>query len=805
MMRWTMCLILGLSIGISAYSQSAQIEGRVTDHEGMALDFANVQLLSGTDSSLVKLELSAKEGEFRFNKIPPAAYFIRISYIGLPLYESTLVELAEGEILQLPPIEMQAPSAELSTVVVKGQRPILEVSADKLIFNVQESITATGSDLLELLRKSPGVLVDQNNNVFLLGKSGVNIYLDNKQIPLQGEALSNYLASIQASEIEAIEILTNPSARYDAAGGAGVINVRMRKDKNLGANGNIDLGLTVLQTFRYKLAAGGNYRNKRWNIFGNYSYGDIDELRRKEFTRQQVGRSYDQMDGTDIFRYVHSSKVGVDFFPDSQHTLGLIVSGTFSDRENVSTGRTLLSDIGQTAIDSILRSSYTNTRNSESIRYNFNYQFTGNDKSRWNFDSDYGRFRYLSDDVQPNEYFDDREVQLLSVNNYEARRETAIDILTFKVDYERKLWGGKFEAGAKSAQVNTENDFKTYDVAAGGQRILDEQLSNDFTYDENVYAAYLNFSRKSDRWNFRAGLRAELTQSIGQIRVDAAPNITTTEMDTLNFFPSASVGYKVAKKHALQLSASQRLNRPRYGNLNPSFFRQDEFTFTRGNAQLTPEYVNLIELTHTYNSFLNTKLSYSHTRDAFTTLMDTFNVNSIFVTTYNVRDQYNYSLSVSGSYPLTDWWSTYTSLTAYHLRNEATFDDGRILSESVNNFTAYSQQTFKLPKSIAFEMTGFYSSPHIWGGTFRIDQRWRIDLGLQKKLWDGKGTLRVSATDIFKTMSWFGKNEFGALNMDLFHTWDSRLLRANFNLIFGNKKVKSRRRKVGLTEESRRT
>ncbi len=663
MMRWLLCSVLIALFGTSAHTQITQIEGRVTDHEGEALGFANVQLLTNSDSSLIKLELSTERGEFSFTRIPAATYLIRISYVGLPAYQSAPLQVHEGESLRLPPIVMEAPAAELGTVVVRAQKPILEVKADKLVFNVQESITTSGSTLIELIRKAPGVVIDPNSNISIAGRTGAQIYIDNKRVPLEGDALNNYLASLPATDIEAIEIITNPSARYDAVGGGGIINVRLRKNKNLGANANLDLGLTVLQPQRYQIAAGGNYRNKRWNFFGNYSYGDIDELRRKEFTRQQLGRVYDQIDGTDLFRYVHSTKAGVDFFPHSQHTVGLLFSGTFSDRRQESSGRTLLSTVGNGAIDSILLSTYTNTRNSLTVRYNLNYQFAGQDKSQWNVDVDYGRFNYLKDDVQPNSYFDAEEVQLFSVNNYEARRETDIDIFTFKVDYERPLGGGKMEVGAKTALVQTENYFDTFDLLANGDRLRDEELSNDFTYEENVHAAYLNYSRKWERWNFRAGLRAELTESVGQIVTEGGPNEVTTRIDTLNFFPSASLGYQAGKKHALQLSASQRLNRPRYAHLNPSFFRQDEFTFGRGNARLTPEYVGLVELTHTYNSFLNTRLAYSHTRDAFTTLMDTFNVNSISVTTYNLQDQYNYSLSLSGSYTLKDWWSTYNSLT----------------------------------------------------------------------------------------------------------------------------------------------
>ena len=327
---------------------------------------------------------------------------------------------------------------------------------------------------------------------------------------------------------------------------------------------------------------------------------------------------------------------------------------------------------------------------------------------------------------------------------------------------------------------------------------------NQFVYTENVNAAYATYTRQFEKIGFQVGLRVEQTNSEGDLtsqKVTENDNVTQTYAD---FFPSASITYQINPKNSLQLSYSRRITRPNYQDLNPFDYKLDELTFQKGNPFLNPEYTNNIQLTHTFNYSINTSIGYSRTTDLITRIVDTVGVKGSFITWENLDEQQNFNASVSGSVPITKWWSTYTSLTGYHTQNKSADIDGKSVDIGVTTFNIYSQFTFKLPWKLSLEVSGWYNSPSIWGGTFEMDQQWSMDAGIQKKLFKDRGTLRISYSDIFDTNNWHGTSQFGILYMDVAGGWDSQRIRVNFSYLFGNNQVKSRRRNSGLEDESKR-
>ena len=300
---FTLVLFL-FSFTIVSYSQGdGMIAGSVKDADENPVGYASVVLYTAADSIIVKMELTDDNGNFEFINIPDSKYWIEVSYVGLPNYKTESFDL-KGNV-DLPPIQMQPPTNELEEVTVTAQRPLLEVKPDKMVFNVENSVNAVGSDAFELLRKAPGVVVDNNDNINLLGKSGVLIYIDGKQSPLQGDQLVAYLKSMQATEIDNIEIITNPSAKYDAEGSAGIINIRLKKDKGLGANANINLGFSQGEYAQYNGSITSNYKAKKYNVYGNYGYNNGESGNYMDLYRQQNNLILDQkitepMNGTAI-------------------------------------------------------------------------------------------------------------------------------------------------------------------------------------------------------------------------------------------------------------------------------------------------------------------------------------------------------------------------------------------------------------------------------------------------------------------------------------------------------------------------
>lgn len=785
--------------------ESGTIIGKIVDNNDEAVSFANIILKSSIDSSLVKVEYSQDDGTYRLVNIDPGSYWLSVSYVGLAPYQSESFQLQEGQEMELPLIKMEMTGADLQEVTVTAEKPLLELKPNKMVLNVEGSINSSGSNALELMRKSPGVIVDNNENISLLGKSSVQVYIDGKPSPLGGADLAAFLKSIQSNEIESIEIITNPSAKYDAEGNGGIINIRMKKDKRLGANANVNLGYSVGQVAQYNTSVSGNYRNQTINTFGSFSYNEGLNVNFMDLYREQFGGSFDQMSDMQNEWTGMNFKAGADFFLTKKSTLGFLVNGFINDNGQTSQNKTLIGKVGSSSVDSILDASSISEGERNNLNFNLNYKFEDGKGNSVNVDADYGQFRNDGNQLLPNTYLDPTGENVLFERINANETPTNIDIYTFKVDYERPLLGGQFGAGGKLALVNTDNTFNFFQLV-DGEKVLDTDVSNQFEYEENVNAAYFNFGRKlGKKWNISFGLRMEQTNSTGDLTSYISQPLTRVDTSYLNFFPSGGITYTPSQKHSFALNYSRRINRPSYQDLNPFELKLDELTFQKGNPFLRPEYANNLSLTYSFNYRFNISLNYSHTSNLITRITDASSETAAFITWVNLADQYNYSLNFSAPLPITKWWSSYTSLTGFNTQNKADYGEGRVVDLNISTFNVYSQHTFKLPKDWSFELSGWYNSPSAWGGTFEMQSMWNVDFGVQKKLFDGRGNLKVSVSDIFKTTNWNGIANFGPLHMDIRGGWDSRRLRVNFSYLIGNTQVKgARKRKTGLEAEKNR-
>lgn len=804
MKQFTATLMCLMAFACFSFAKDAGIiTGTVQDSNSEPLSYANIILYNAVDSALVKLELSDEEGSFRFIDIEPNRYYVEVSYVGMPNQMTAAFDLLAGQTYTIPVMQLAAATNELTEVTVTARKPLLELKPDMMVMNVENSATNAGKNAFELLRTAPGIVIDNNDNIALMGKTSVQIYFDGKMSPLTGTDLANFLRATPATDIEAIEIITNPSAKYDAQGNAGIINIKMKKDKNLGANATLNLGASQGQFFQYNGSISSNYRNKKVNVFGSYSHYAGENINNNDFYREQFGSYFDQEFIGQGGWNGHNFRLGTDFFLNKKHTVGFLVNGNYSFGEWDNDSRTLIGMLAEQTIDSVLVAQSDSEWDGMNMNYNLNYKFEGENGKSLNIDLDHGTFRNTSNELQPNVYKDPTEQFVLNERIFRLDRPTDIDISTAKLDYEMPLGEGKLGFGAKSTLISTDNTFNFFNVVNGAD-VLDETVSNEFEYTENVNAAYANYSRQLEKLSIQAGLRVEQTNSEGVLTAMQEVEDETVKRSYLDFFPSAGLTYQLNEKNSLQLNYSRRINRPNYQDLNPFENRIDELTFEKGNPFLQPEYANKLQLTHTFNYAINTSLGYSHTRDVISRVVDVRGENGSFITWLNLAEQRDYSLNVSGSVPITEWWSMYTSLTGSQQHNKADFGDGKIVDLRVTTFNAYSQMNFTLPKGLNFELSGFYSSPSIWEGTFRMEEIWSVDAGLQKKVLNERGTVKLSISDIFFTQQWNGVSDFGDLYMIAGGNWDSRRVRVNFSYLFGNNKVKSRRRSTGLEEESSR-
>jgi len=789
---------------ITAQNSSGKISGKILDPEGKAVAFANTILYASADSSIAKVEYSGDDGSFEIQNVPEGNYWLSVSYVGVATYNSEPFGLRESEELSLPPIHLKPADNELGEVVVTAKKPLVEVHPDKTIFNVEGSINATGNNALELLRKAPGVIVDNNDNVMLNGKNGVKIYIDGKPSPLSTADLAAFLKTIQSTEIEAIEIITNPSAKYEAEGNAGIINIRMKKDKRQGANANLNLGYSIGKFAHYNGSLSGNYRDKKLNLFGSYAYNDATNYNFFNLYREQFGKVFDQENVMSGDNASHNFKVGADFFLNKKSTFGFLANGYVSDFLWKTNSRTPISSLGQTQIDSVLLANSTNDGSRSNYNLNLNYRYDDGEGTIWNVDGDYGFFKNRAQEFQPNFYKDPTETITLRERITNNETPTDIDIYALKVDHERPLLKGQLSVGLKIGYVKTDNTFNFYNLF-NEEQLLDPDRSNRFIYKEHVNAGYLNFKRQFDKIGFQAGLRVEQTNSTGDLLAFKPTNNEKVKRNYLDFFPSGGITFQANDKNNFQLTYSRRIDRPSYQDLNPFENKLDELTFQKGNPFLNPQYTNNFQLTHTLNSRYNTTIGYSHTTDLITRITDVSGQDASFITWLNLAQQNNFSLTFSAPATITKWWNAFFNLSAYRTVNKADYGDGKTVDLKVNAFNIYGQQTFSLPANMTFEVSGWYASPSIWGATFKMDAMWDLDAGLQKKILSGRGSLKVSVSDIFKTNNWSGTSQFGRLFMAVDGGWDSRRFKVNLTYLFGNEKVKkARRRETGLEEEAKR-
>lgn len=798
-------LFVSLLVATSqVFGQTATVRGLVQDAHHQALPFSTVMLLSAADSSLVKAQVSSESGAYTFAMLRPGNYRVSVTGVGYAQHYSDVVALADSQSVDMAAIELAELAKQLNEVKVSARKPLLEITPDKTVLNVQGSITAAGSSALELLQKAPGVIVDPSDNIVLQGKNGARVYIDGKLSPLTQGDLAAYLRTLQASDIEAIEIIAHPSARYDASGNAGIINIRLKKNKNFGTNGSVALG--IAQGRFYPKQTGSlslNHRTKGANFFVNYSNRLARDWSYINFYRQQNGLYYDQKSEITTSSSSHNVKAGADFFLNSRSTLGVLVNANARNSDSQTYGRTPIGPIGQPQT-SVLIANNHNIGSRGNLNANLNYQYADTSGHTLNVDADYGHYNSRGNNYQPNQYLDPTERTILQERNYRMRTQTNIDLYTLKADYQQPLWKGKLSTGFKLSSVKTGNDFNFLDVV-DSREVLNMDRTNQFTYTERVSAGYASFEKQVKKIQWQAGLRVEHTYSHGllsSINNQADGNV---ERNYVNLFPSAGLTYNANANNSYAVTFSRRIDRPSYQDLNPFESKVDELTYQKGNAFLVPQYTNSVEISHTYQYKLTTTLGFSRTTDFFTSITDTTEGNRNFITTRNLSRQDVISLGVSYPFNIAKWWNVYASLTAYHSNNRADFGPGRTINLNANVVNIYSQHSITLPNKWSIEVSGYYTSPSIWGGTFLNRRYWGATVGASHKLLKDMGTLGITLTDPFYSQRWRGVSQFGGLYMIAGGGAESRQLRVNFTYNFGNKQVKgARRRDAGSTDESKR-
>jgi iron complex outermembrane recepter protein len=803
-------LIMTAMLFFAAVSINAQtltkVTGQIKDNSGKPLGAATVMLHSAKDSSLVKTAVSDSKGNYEMAgaAIKPGRYFVTSSVVNMQKTRSAAFEVREGETNTAPEIVTQQAAKNLEAVTVSSKKPMVEVKADKTIVNVEGTINAVGNDGLELLRKSPGVMVDKDDNLSIAGKTGVRVYVDGKPSPLAGSDLANYLKSLQSSQIEAIEIITNPSAKYEAAGNAGIINIKLKKNLTIGTNGSANVGYNIGIYGKYNIGLSLNHRNTKVNIFGNYNFNE----NKNEFNIKSLRTGPDSIfDQSNVIinhnKGSHNFKTGLDYFINKKSTIGVVVNGNISNTQALTDGPINIYFAPTYTLDRTSLSTGDNKMKRSNVNFNANYRYAVTGGSELNIDFDYGIFNLRNNQYQPNKYYKGGVNYLNTLNH--TISPTDIRIYSFKVDYEQNFKKGRLGYGVKIGFVNTDNNFNR-------ESVEDTKVSNEsnvFKFDENINAAYVNYNRPFKGFMIQAGVRVENTNNKGHstgITVNpTAAFDSSVKRNYVDVFPSAAITFNKNPMSQWGLTYSRRIDRPAYQDLNPFVFRLNDYTSMQGNTQLRPQYTNSFGITHTYKYKLNTRLNYSHVKGMFAQIPEIKGSKNI-MTRKNLTTQDVVSLNIS--YPFSYKWYSFFSnaTTSWSKFKDNNSDPTRKVDIDVLSFSYFMQNSFKLGKGFTAELSGFYNSPSVWMGAFKSKAIYAIEAGVQKTLFKGKGTVKVAVGDIFNTLKFRGTSDYAGQTNDFRGKPESRQLKLSFNVRFGSTTIKAaRQRNSGVEDEKKRT
>lgn len=787
-----------------------KISGKVIDGSTKTIESATITLHRVKDSSVAKMSVADKTGNFEFSDVPLGSYFVSISAVGHDKGVSGPVEISAGnQHIQLKTIELVPQAKAISGVTVTSKRPLIEQKAGKTLINVEASPTNTGLNALEVLEKSPGVSVDNDGNISLKGKQGVMILIDGKPTYMSGADLAALLKNMQSSSLDQIEIMTNPPAKYDAAGNSGIINIKTKKGIVKGTNGSANGSFTQGKYSRFNGGLNLNYRNEKINLFGGYNGGKYEG-----YNKLVIDRKIYEADNKTIFRLAdqvsrphfegvyHNLKAGLDYYFTKKTVLGMVVNANLNDNEEDPTS-TAFMRFADRSVDYRIESDGLNTRKWTGVSSNINFKHTIDSTGREiTADLDYAFYDNRSKTQLTTKAFNAAGTKQGSDVVLQGNIPSNIDIYSAKVDYLHPLKKGmKLEAGFKTSYVTTDNQVVYMRNSGAGWS--NDDRSNHFVYKENINAVYAIFSRSMKKWELSAGLRLENTSAKGrQIKTDSS-----FKRDYTNLFPNLGLSYNANEKNQFNFSYSRRITRPDYDDLNPFVFFLDSLTYGQGNPYLQPQFTHNFELSHTFNKILTTTLNYTQTDDIITQMLKQEGEKT-FQTQENFNTMKQLGLAVSANVPVRKWWSINFYANVFNNHYTGLYQNGAKNDEVDLEFTSlmtHMTHSFTIgKKGWNAELSGWYRTKGA-DGLLVINDMGAMNAAVSKTILKKQGTLKLGLRDVFYTQQFSGYARYSNVDVNLNGRRDTRQVTLSLNYRFGKKNIApERRRRTGATDEQNR-
>ncbi len=774
------------------------ITGHIQDWQSKAIPYLYVHLHKATDSSLVKSVAADSLGNFIIKAIPQGHYYVKVQLIGFKPTISQPFQIGPAHTtINLPPLTLQSNNT-LETVFITGTRPLIEYKPGQTLVNLENTSMSAGNSLMDLLRKSPGVFVDQNDKISLNGKSGVMVMINGRPTHLSGDQLAAFLKNVPAGSVAKIALMDQPPAKYSAEGTAGIINIIMEKKVATGWNGSLKLGAGYGQFWKYNGGVNVNYGGKKLSFYANYNYKHQRNEFNMDMTRQFIDPNTNaltslmtQSSQMEIKGHNQTAQLGMDYQIDDNQSIGFVLNGSFNNGDfNSFSPIHFLNASG--SLDSISTSKNHNGYNWENEQGNLHYNLKLDDKgSALTANLDYSHFYQTSPQSIQTSIKDASGNTIGTPLKRRGKQPNDINIYAAKLDYTQVLKNNyKLSAGLKTSFVKTDNNSK-FELNDNGSWENDARNTNHFIYKENVNAAYVSLDKTFTKgWSAKVGFRAEQAN----IKTNQVTTDSINEQHYIDLFPNITLSKTINPNNILSLSYTRRIHRPNYQSLNPFVFYVDEYTYHSGNPYLQPEYTNKFALTYTFKRSYNAVLSYSRTNDIMARVVRQNDITHIIHQTQdNISQMDNIRLSLSIPVTITKWWSTYNSAQFFYNRYEGLYN-GFQLDKGFASFMLNTYQSFRIAQGWKAELTGMYRGASIMG-PFKIDPIKMISIGVQKSLWNNRGSIKLNVQDVFQSMKFATNTDFGNLHLHNQFKLNDRAVNLTFTWNFGNQKVKVRKHK----------
>lgn len=800
MKRYFYLLLLNFLIASFAYAQ-VKVTGKVLVENNVPLASATAYLMKAKTTVILKAVVTDENGEYQFSDIQAGSYYVDVKMVGYTANKSNVFDISKSD-YKIPTILLNTDTRKLQEVAVEGKRPMVESKPGKLVLNVENSPLAAGNNALDIVQRAPGVSLDNNNNLQLMGQSGVSVTIDGRQTYMSGEQLVNFLKSTDGNQIKSVEVITTRAAKDDAEGAVGTINIVLKKNRMEGFNGTFNMTAGRGEKFRGNSSLSLNYKKNNTTVFGSYAYSNEKSHRKLLLDRviQNKGEKtyFKQRSILDEKEQNHSYRFGVEQRTSARNTLTVQFNGSNNIEYNDNDSKT---NVGKsfTTLDSLLISTSQFKELFDRYSANLNNEFRIDSNGRkLTLDLDWSKFKSSKGVGYNNQYFDGQMDAITPEEIQRSRMPIGIDIYVAKLDYEQPLSKvSKLEMGAKYSNVTSDNDL-TFEDFLNNSWINNEKRTNHFVYKEQIAAGYIDYNNTIGKWGLKVGARGEYTFSDGN-------SLTLNKQVKRNYFklfPNANLTYTLDENHILSLGYARKITRPNYRQLNPFDYFIDKLTFERGNPYLNPQFSNEFTLNYTLMQRYNVTLGINDVRDA---IVESMGQDSVLKQTWVIRENLGKNLTayLNLNIPITvsKIWSMNNNITGIHFNFDGMVS-GHPLKRKSFLLQATSMHNLKLAKSLSANVNLRYFSPFKYN-VYDMKARWDMEIGATKTFKDQRSSLKLAVSDLFNTGNQNLKTNFGDFDSSIRQYQDRRVVRLTYSYKFGNLKNNYRKKDTSNEEKER--